>query len=72
MVLTLNEAIVKTKKVGGSVMVTIPKELVEQEHIGIDEKIKITVSKIRKDFFGAFPKLKPFNKETDRFHFRHE
>jgi len=62
----------KTKKIGGSIMVRIPKEVVELEHIEEGEFIQIDIQKPRKDWFGAFPQLKPWNKETDRMRSKYE
>lgn len=41
------QAIVKTKKIGGSVGVIIPKEIVKKEHIRAEDTIEIKVE--RKD-----------------------
>ena len=41
------QAIVKTKKIGGSLGVIIPKEIVEKEHIRAEDTIEIKVE--RKD-----------------------
>ena len=41
------QAIVKTKKIGGSVGVIIPKEIIEREHIRAEDTIEIKVE--RKD-----------------------
>ena len=53
-------------------MVRIPKEVVELEHIEEGEFIQIDIQKPRKDWFGAFPQLKPWNKETDRMRSKYE
>ena len=68
----MTETIQRAKKIGGSLMIRIPKEIVELEHIQPGEAVKIDIKKVRKDWFGAFPGLKPFNKETDRFDFDDE
>jgi antitoxin component of MazEF toxin-antitoxin module len=59
------KALVKTRKIGGSIVTRIPKELVEQEGIREGELVEIEVRKARRDWFGAFPKLKPFSKEEE-------
>ncbi|MBI4257837.1 MAG: AbrB/MazE/SpoVT family DNA-binding domain-containing protein [Thaumarchaeota archaeon] len=59
------KAIVKTRKIGGSIVVRIPKDLVEQEDIREGEIVELEVRKARKDWFGAFPKLKPFSREEE-------
>ena len=66
------ETIQRAKKIGGSLMVRIPKDIVEIEHILPGEMIRVKIQKVRKDWFGAFKGLKPYNKETDRAHFRYE
>lgn len=50
----------KARKVGGSLVVTLPKELVESKKIKEGEIIEITVKKIKKDGFGTFRGLSPF------------
>jgi hypothetical protein len=68
----MTDTIQPTKKIGGSLMVRIPKEIVDAEHILPGEEVKLTVQKIRKDWFGAFPGLKPWNKEEDRARSKYE
>jgi len=58
-------ALVKTRKVGGSLVVTLPKELVENKKIKEGEILKIAVQKIRKDGFGVFRGMKPFAVEDE-------
>jgi len=62
----------KTKKIGGSIMVRIPKEVVELEHIEEGELIQLDIQKPRKDWFGSTPGIKPFNKEEDRARSKYE
>ena len=50
------------RRVGGSLMVPIPKEIAELEHIIPGEVVEIEVRKIKKDYFGALPGLKPLKK----------
>jgi len=56
----LTECLAKTRKVGGSLVVTLPKELVEAEKIREGEVVKIKVKKLRKDGFGALKGVGPF------------
>ncbi len=63
--LIMAKALVKTRKVGGSIMVRIPKELVEQEDIQEGELLELEVRKAGKDWFGALPRLKPFRREEE-------
>ena len=55
----------KTRKVGGSLVVTLPKELVESKKIREGEIVEITVSKVRKDGFGVLRGLTPFTAEDE-------
>lgn len=50
-------AYIKTRKVGGSIVVTIPKEVVELA--GIEEKktIRLKIEKPRTGYFGAQKKI---------------
>ncbi len=57
------KALVRTRRIGGSIVVRIPKEVVEQQGILEGELVELEVQKARKDWFGAFPKLKPFARE---------
>ncbi len=61
----MEEAIVIATKLGGSVAVIIPKKIADKEGIVEGEKIKVTIEKVRKDWFGAFKMLKPFKKEEE-------
>ncbi len=51
--MTETSAVVRTRRVGGSLTVTIPKEVVQAEGIGDRELVRIGVRKVRRDFFGA-------------------
>ena len=59
------KSLTKTRKVGGSLVVTLPKELVEGQKIKEGELIEITVKKFRKDGFGALKGIKPFTSEDE-------
>ncbi|HLC85252.1 MAG TPA: AbrB/MazE/SpoVT family DNA-binding domain-containing protein [Candidatus Nanoarchaeia archaeon] len=65
------QTIQRVKKIGGSLMVRIPKDLVQMEHIQAGESLELDIRKLRKDYFGAFPGLKPFTKE-DRMRSKYE
>ncbi|MEM2094889.1 MAG: AbrB/MazE/SpoVT family DNA-binding domain-containing protein [Candidatus Bathyarchaeia archaeon] len=58
-------ALVKARKVGGSLVVTLPKELVESKKIREGEILEITVRKLRKDGFGALKGMRPFTAEDE-------
>ena len=59
------ETIVRTRKVGGSLTVTLPKEIVKEEAIQEGELVKIQVKKARRDYFGAAKGIGPFTKEDE-------
>jgi hypothetical protein len=55
----------KTRRVGGSIVVTLPKELVQTQKIRENEFVEITVKKCRKDGFGIFKGMSPFTVEDE-------
>jgi antitoxin component of MazEF toxin-antitoxin module len=55
----------KTRKVGGSIVVTLPKELVETQKIKENEYVEITIKKCRKDGFGIFKGMALFTFEDE-------
>jgi len=60
----MTETIQYARKVGGSLMVTIPKEVAELEGIKAGEMIKIEINKIKQDMFGFCKGIGgPFKKE---------
>ena len=59
------EGIAKVRAVGGSLMVTIPKEIVRMESIQDGQMIKIEVEKVRRTGFGALKGIGPFTKEDE-------
>jgi bifunctional DNA-binding transcriptional regulator/antitoxin component of YhaV-PrlF toxin-antitoxin module len=56
-------SVTKTRKVGGSLVVTIPKKLVESKKIREGEIVEIAINRIRKDGFGVLKGMKPFMEE---------
>ncbi len=68
----MTTTIQRAKKVGGSLMVRIPKDIVEIENIEEGQVLQVEINKIKKDWFGAFRELKPFNKKVDRMHSKYE
>jgi hypothetical protein len=58
-------SLVKTRKVGGSLVVTLPKEVTESKGITENEIIEITVKKLRIDGFGALKGIGPFTAEDE-------
>jgi len=56
-------ALAKVRKVGGSLMVTLPKELVEQEDIREGVMVEMEVRKAQGNSFGITPGVGPFAKD---------
>ena len=65
MVEHMTKALTKARRVGGSIMVRIPKEVVEQEDIREGEMVEVDVNKAKRDWFGAFPLGEPFGRENE-------
>lgn len=55
----------KTRKVGGSIVVTLPKQLVETQQIKENMYVEITVKKCRIDGFGILKGMAPFTVEDE-------
>lgn len=56
---------VKARKLGGSLVVRIPREVVEQEKIIAGETVKIKIIKMKKDGFGLLKGIKPFERKDE-------
>jgi antitoxin component of MazEF toxin-antitoxin module len=61
----MSRTVVKTRKIGGSIMVRIPKDVAEKEGITEGEFVEIDVKRAKGNWFGAFPKLKKFTREEE-------
>lgn len=59
------EIVQEVKKVGGSLMVRIPKAYAEQHNIFPGDKVAFAPQKERTDFFGICKGAPSWNKETD-------
>jgi hypothetical protein len=57
--------LVKTRKVGGSLVVTLTKDLVEAKKIREGEIVEISVKKLRVDGFGALRGIGPFTSDDE-------
>jgi len=55
-------ALAKARKVGGSLIVTLPRRVVEQEDIREGELVEVEIRKAQKSFLGATPGIGPFTK----------
>jgi len=60
------EAIAKPRKIGGSLVVTIPKTIVEEEGLTEGQPVKVSIVKLRKSGFGISKGIGPFTKD-DKF-----
>ncbi len=59
------KTLARAKKVGGSIMVTLPKEVVQHEDIHEGEMVELEVKKARRGWFGATPDIGPFTHEDE-------
>jgi len=62
------KALTKTKAVGGSIMVVIPRNIIAGEGIKPDEIVEIEISKPKKEGFGILKNIKPFTKKDEEWH----
>ncbi len=53
------------RAVGGSLVVTIPKEIVRQESIRAGELLELDVARVERSFFGAARGIGPFTKRDE-------
>ena len=61
----MHQCLAKTRKVGGSIVVTLPKEVVDLQQIKENEYVEITVKKCRKNGFGILKGMAPFTVEDE-------
>ncbi len=59
------QCLAKTRKVGGSIVVTLPKEIVDLQQIKENEYVEITIKKYRKDGFGILKGMASFTVEDE-------
>jgi len=57
------KALARTRAIGGSLVVTIPKEIVREESLREGEIVKVEIEKVKRSGFGA---LKGIGKFTDK------
>ncbi|MAF34800.1 hypothetical protein CMO91_03060 [Candidatus Woesearchaeota archaeon] len=55
--------VVTTKKIGGSLMVVIPRDVVKEKDIGPDETVDVEVKKVRKSYLGVLKGMGRLTKE---------
>ena len=65
------EDLVKVRKVGGSLMVVVPKEIVASLGVEANTKLRVDFKKPRLDFFGKYKGVGEFTQE-DRFDVRED
>ncbi len=55
----------RTRSIGGSIIVTIPSEIVREKSIIENELVEIDVEKVRKSGFGILRGIGKFTKEDE-------
>jgi hypothetical protein len=60
------EVLTKLRKVGGSVMARIPKEILEKESLNAGETVKLEVKKVKISGFGTLKGIRSFS-QKDKF-----
>jgi len=58
-------SLVKVRKVGGSLVVTVPKEIVESEGIKEGELVLLDIKKAKKSWFGIAAGIGSFTAEDE-------
>ena len=58
-------ALAKVRKVGGSLVVTIPKEVAEEEGIKPGETVNVEVRRLKRSYFGTARGIGPFTAEDE-------
>ena len=59
------KVLVRTRAVGGSLVVTIPKEIADSEQLGKDELVQLEFERVKKSFFGAAKGVGRFTEEDE-------
>ena len=55
----------KTRAIGGSLVVTIPTNIVKNERLKENELVEIEINKVKKDYFGALKGIESFTEEDE-------
>jgi antitoxin component of MazEF toxin-antitoxin module len=58
-------SVVKARKIGGSLMITIPRDVVELEDIRAGDMVEVEIRKARKSGFGITPEIGHFTHEDE-------
>ena len=61
------ESITKLRKVGGSIVATVPKRIIDLEGLVPGQAVKITVEKLKKSALGAMKGIGSFTAEDERW-----
>ena len=59
------KTITRTRMIGGSIVVTIPKELVKEEQLKPGQLVEIDIKRPKKSFFGIAKGIGSFTKEDE-------
>lgn len=59
------KALTLTRRVGGSLTVTIPVEIVREKALREGEVVEVDVERAKKSYFGAAKGIGPFTKEDE-------
>lgn len=59
------KALSRARAVGGSLMVTIPREIVDEENFREGELLQVEVKKLKKTFFGIAKGIGSFTNEDE-------
>ncbi len=57
------KTLARTRRIGGSLVVTIPIEVVKEEQLEENQVVEISVKKPRKSYFGALKGIGSFTRE---------
>jgi len=57
------KSLTKTRAIGGSLVVTVPVQIVQEEGLKEGELVELEVKKRKKDFFGVLKGVGPFVRE---------
>ncbi|HLC54800.1 MAG TPA: AbrB/MazE/SpoVT family DNA-binding domain-containing protein [Candidatus Nanoarchaeia archaeon] len=64
------KSLARARRIGGSLVITIPMEIVKEEQIEEGELLEFAVKKSRRSYFGIAKEIKSFTREDrmkDRF-----
>ncbi len=61
------ESITKLRKVGGSLVATVPRKLIELEGLMVGQSVVIKIEKLKKSFLGAAKGIGSFTKEDEKW-----